>query len=588
MNQIWILVLLYGCVRSATFDLGGLFVSVVKTVHSAYQQLDLSSNSVDNNNPGVSLNDFDELPDGSLCAKELSHMLTSCITRDDGFSERTCPIHGNWRNLASPSFIPLAIGCVAEKMTNKKAKIVCRAEIDGEREVFAKYWAYFPDADSKGTASQEFTERLGRLRTFESRNVCLRKMFEVGHGSWLFSPFHPEYSHFDVQFRKYRQQKICRVVLDTLPETKRLSRSLMTSSIAIDYISTAFPKLFHRLLSDVFHVLPEECRDLPPVVPIVVTDVGNASKHVARTLELLQPYQMGFRNSRFTATHDATNACNPLTGGTAQAPLSKLRPRIQKCLEVDSLKYYRCDQGLPIWTKSALCPPTTACYDADICNRMVSCGDGLWLAVRGQSAVESGGHTAVSWVPVPETLRSSISAYAAPIDYDPTTKSFYEFAKNPDHPYNSAPPDQVIWHKLHISTRTSGMFLIVFYHPPSDKTGLDYPAKTCSEYEKEADDYRKAIIASRFESKENTSVGTAYDSFRSSSDVSYTSDEETTTRDKVVGPSYNSDKEDHKSEKRTLEEEFEFLVNTPRETRFPPVVSYTSGLQTKSSDDVGK
>lgn len=428
--------------------------------------------------------------DAQLCATELTYKLSSAFQSDDQFSQRSCHSAGNWRDPTSPSFIPLGIGCVPEKFDKRKVKIVCRAEIpesgesghtsgEARREVFARYWAYFPEYDTERSLATEYEDRLELLRAFAGvdSNGAIQSLFNSGHGIRLFSPFHPEDAHFDVQFRQEGRQSICRVVLDPKPEPldKRGSKQALDAfdeaPVAIEKLVWSYPVLFHRMMSDVFNPKPV---GLSPIQPLRVETLGHVRDHLARFQAFIDPYRFGGHRDEYEIANDSSNAVTS-GGSVATRPLVVFRDRLKKCVaeaiaEIDekTVPFYKCNDGLSVWSRHPFCPPTNACYDSGMCNRMYSCGNGLWIDIRGQNTLEATSRIAKNWTP--EVVSESISGYAPSYNYDEGTQSYYSFPAKDRSKYDDA---GVVYHKLHVSEGTAAFFVVIFHHQGSDKTGDD-------------------------------------------------------------------------------------------------------------------
>lgn len=420
--------------------------------------------------------------DAQLCAAELTYKLSSAIMADDEFSRRTSYPAGNWRDPGSGSHVPLAIGCVPEGFDRRKAKIVCRAQIDRgddataeedvRREVFARYWAYFPETDTDGAMAKEHSTRLEALEAFGAipSDGPIAKLFNQGHGIRLFSPFHPNESHFDVQFRSQRRQSICKVILDTRYE-QSISREEEEPMIAIDRLSIEFPELFHRLMSDIYSQVP---KGLPSATPRPVESIGHIKDLLPRFEMFIDKYRYGGWRADYSINEDITNAVDA-EGFSAHVPLSLLADRLKRCILLTSIgleskmtPLFRCDNGLAGWSRCPLCPPSSMCYDSVLCSRMISCGAGLWFTLRGQYTLEATGRIVKNYTP--ETIYETLTGYAPNVyDYDPTTQAFYDF---PPKERDRMDDDGVIWQKLHVSKGTSSFFAVVFYQPSADDSGV--------------------------------------------------------------------------------------------------------------------
>lgn len=481
--------------RCSVFDIGTMMFKAWSGIQSIYEKMPANPQGVEFSGVqkiSVGFAGQKDWSDAQLCATELTYKLSSSFQADDQFSQRTSHPAGNWRDPTSPSFIPLGIGCVPEKFDKKKVKIVCRAEIPegaasghncGEvrREVFARYWAYFPDHDADKGLAKEYEDRLELLCAFAGLdyNDSIQSLFNSGHGIRLFSPFHPEDAHFDVQFRREGRQSICRVVLDPKPEqseNKRGSRQLQETNdeeapVAIERLAWSHPVLFHRIMSDVFNPKPH---GLSPVHPLNVESLGHVRDHLERFEAFIDPYRVGGADGDYTIADDTSNAVTS-EGLVATRPLVIFRDRIKRCIydatkaiDEKTVPFYRCNDGLSVWSRHPLCPPTNACYDSGMCNRMYSCGNGLWIDIRGQNALEATSRVAKNWTP--EVVSDSISGYAPTYNYDEGTQAYYSF---PDKDRSKHDDAGVVYHKLHVSEGTAAFFVVIFHHQGSDKTGTD-------------------------------------------------------------------------------------------------------------------
>jgi hypothetical protein len=99
---------------------------------------------------------------------------------------------------------------------------------------------------------------------------------------------------------------------------------------------------------------------------------------------------------------------------------------------------------------------------------MYTCGNGLWIDIRGQNTLEATSRIAKNWTP--EVVTDSISGYTASYNYDEGTKAYYEFPAKDRSKHDNA---GVVYHKLHVSEGAAAFFVVVFYHQGSDKTGAD-------------------------------------------------------------------------------------------------------------------
>lgn len=488
--------------------LGQFIGSMASGFYSAVSEDRSANGGPDRGKKGVEISgvpkisvDLKDYSPAELCATELTYKLMSAFQADDEFSQRTSYQGGNWRDPSSPSFLPISIGCVPEEFDQKSCRIVCRAELkltedtdagmaggrtgelETRRQVFARYWAHFPEADRDGIMSRQHKMKLAELRAFRATagiSEGIKRLFAQGHGIRLFSPVHPEDSHFDVQFRSNRRQSICRVVLDTtrteppvLPN-KRLSlvqsgESTPGKLLAISKLAKVDPVLFYRITADIFNRVPE---GMPAVPPRPVENIGHVKDHLERFYKFVGPYRVGTHMITYTVADDDSNACTT-EGLMAHFPVARLANRITKCisaatfdLEQKKTLLYRCDEGLPVWSRHPLCPPTSACYGSKMCERMLSCGDGLWIDIRGQNTFEATTRTVKNWTA--DTLLEPV-ADAAPTnmvyDYDEGTKAYYEF---PAKRRNRHDDDGVIYQKLHVSESRFAFFVAVFYHPASD------------------------------------------------------------------------------------------------------------------------
>lgn len=431
----------------------------------------------------VDLEGLDEKSEAQLCAAELTHRLSAAIQADDQFSRRTWfnfDPTGNWRDpKSSASHVKLSVGCHPVQQSKGHAEIACRGSVGGISSVFARYWAFFPlpDTQQANAMSREHHKRLEDLRAYkkEHGDACLEVMLETAFGARLFSPYHPDCSHFSIPFRMQQQQYTARLVL-VVPEQKAsVWRSPLT------YMVAEAPVLFHRLFSDIYRPFPEVCRrGMPAIVPTRVAEMGNVLNHFQQLGEYAAVYSGQRGPDRgFITAYDATNARTP-DGFATEMPISRFRDRIIACARgVSKLTpFHRCDEGLPVWSGHPACPPTSACYDSVMCNRVMSCGNGLWLAVRGQHSLEDAGSTARSYIPLPANVLRSMSECTPPkltYDYDETTKAFYDFAERRGIPYLNLEDDKVVHQKLHVKGPARSMFVVIFHQPSSDGT-LGYQA----------------------------------------------------------------------------------------------------------------
>jgi len=490
------------CHCSSGFELGRFIINVASGIHSAYTKLPAQPTGLEMSGNGgipkigVGLAGQRDWTDAQLCAAELAYKLSTSLVADDEFSQRSSFTAGNWRDPGSAvSHIPLDIGCVAEGYDRRKAKIVCRGQVRGpwsngsgipsltgedgaKQEVFARYWTYFPEADSEdGKMSREYERRVDSLTAFADlpNDGPLASQFNNGHGIRLFSPFHPDDSHFDVHFRSRDRQSVCRLVLDTRPEVslaKRASRDLDIPQIAIEKLATTHPILFHRLTSDIFHPIP---LGLPSVSPRSVESIGHVRGHLERLAEFVDLFRYLQHSGTWEVTEDETNGCKA-DGFMAQPPMIIFADRVKRCIldaqialiGSKSNPFYRCDEGLPVWSRHPLCPPTSACYDSGMCSRMLACGNGLWLDVRGQNTLEATSRVVKQYTP--EVFVESLTPYAPDVyEMDESTKTFYAF---PLKDRNLQDDGGVVWQKMHVSKGRAAMFIVLFHHQPSDRSGM--------------------------------------------------------------------------------------------------------------------
>lgn len=481
------LIMFFGCHCTNGMEIANLLTKGAVSLYSLYKSQQTGGNRIGHvGMPKIGVgfaNGQQDWSDAQLCAAELTYKLSSAIMADDEFSQRTSYVAGNWRDPASTSHVPLAIGCVPEGFDRRKAKIVCRAQIErateevsgvGEeprREIFARYWAYFPATDTDGVMAQEHALRLEALEAFGALppDGPISTLFTRGHGARLFSPFHPAASHFDVQFRSKRRQSICKVILDTRYE--RQIGEGEEDMIAIERLASSHPELFHRLMSDVFSPVPA---GLPPVAPKPVESLGHVKDLLPRLYDFIDPYRFGGWKGDYTVAEDESNAVDS-EGFVTQVPLSLLAERLKRCitltsaaLETKKTPLYRCDHGPVGWSRDWRCPGTSMCYDSPLCSRMVACGEGLWLTIRGQYTLEATGRIVKSYTP--EMFLETLTGYAPSVyDYDPTTQAFYDF---PPKERDRLDDDGIIWQKLHVSKGTSSFFAVIFYQPSADSSGV--------------------------------------------------------------------------------------------------------------------
>lgn len=431
---------------------------------------------------------FQSQSNANFCAQELTLKLADAFKADDRFSQRSFPLGaGNWRNPDSRSWLGLTVGCNVKKAAKRTALIVCKGKVgDGRAGVFARYFAYFPEvSDPQGKGLAEYEAKAAELlNPFSTGEACFRGVFEAaGSGARLISPFHAR--PFDVLFRAGgSHQSVCKLVLDL----KRYPVEGVAEPVnAIERLGLEYSVLFHRLASDIYTKLPSACTGLLPVInPPPEYDHGNARRHLNSVATFLAYANDGRHRHAFEVLNQWSSETQaPADGETL---LSRLHNRVHHCaLKGDPLLFSQCHFGLPNWVGTSRCPPTSLCYDNDrICGRILACGDGLWMQVRGQSCVENKGRFVKSWTPLPSMVIDSLSGYIPPNQLDPMTQAYYQFGIEKrsegdtdgagghwQRPEPALEREGILVQKLHFASQaTGGVFMIIFYDPSKDSANV--------------------------------------------------------------------------------------------------------------------